>query len=211
MLDHNFEMMSLLSNFGKRRFIAYLTITVCMCGLSMSSCSSGDSDEQVGPEPTDTSDVSAGDTRDMDSDTTHDSHSTETTESTSGDAEETATKCDIEVELTAGVSEANTSKTDVSPSAEPTFCWQINGDLDAPGQEGWLVRVVREENAGGGPSAWRITGLSAQIRAIEYGNCELASNSCSTAQSLRAGTYFVQVWDFGDSERLGGTTVFRVE
>ncbi len=120
--------------------------------------------------------------------------------------------CVLELELDDGLVIADTREDPLSADSIPLICWHVPDGKTLPdADDGWKIRVEREENAGGEQVEWRTVGLDVALREIIYGDCTVDADECTDAADLYPGTYFVHVLDPGNPVGLAGSLVFDVE
>jgi hypothetical protein len=120
--------------------------------------------------------------------------------------------CVLELELDDGLIIADTREDPLDADSFPLICWHVPDGKTLPdADDGWKVRVEREENAGGEQVEWRTVGLDVALREITYGDCSVDADECTDAADLYPGSYFVHVLDPGNPAGLAGSLVFDVE
>ncbi len=210
-----------------RWMIALMMIALLVAGCSEDEASNGDVDpdagsvEDVGGEHDDIgSDDAGGDADpdtggDADPDTGGDADPD--TGDEGADAGENGTvdeDCTLELNLSDGLIVAQTWEESVDAQSQPLICWSVPQNAVLPDEEdGWEIRVEREENAGAPIDGleWYVDGYSSTAVEIRYGDCEGEADQCSEATPLTAGTYFLHIIDPGDSHGLAASLVFDVE
>jgi hypothetical protein len=181
------------------------------------SCAFGCSDDPVETPPTgdDTGTSSASDTggtpkEDAGPSAAEDAAKSADTSMTAPE-EMGSPACEVTVELKTGIAVATTQVAPISAGSAPVICWTVPDGEALPGEAGWLVRVEREENAGG-TAEWLVDGgVPSSHRSIVYGECPDGVTTCGTANTLAAGSHFFSVWDDGDAMGLAGSTVVTVQ
>ena len=204
-----------------RLMIALMIIALLVAGCSEDEASNGD----VAPDAGNVEDVeeefddvgSAEDVEgddDAGGDSGPDSDTAGLDDVDSGENGTVDEDCTLELRLSDGIILAQTWEEPIDAQSQPLICWEIPDNGVLPDEDdGWEIRVEREENAGAPIDAldWFVDGYPSTAVEIRYGDCEGEAEQCSEATPLTTGTYFLYIIDPGDSHGLAGSLVFDVE
>ncbi len=176
--------------------------------FAATACSSPDTSE-----PADTDGLRADDAGTADDTSNGDvgsSADAEATDDSGAGADVGNAPCDVTLEVQEGVALASTQAEPVDAGTQPIICWTLDEGATQPGDEGWHLRVEREENAGNEMTEWEARGLGSNLRQVRFGDC-VGEATCTEPTTLTAGSHFFSVWDEAEPERVGGTVVVTVQ